>query len=117
MLITGTIYFLIRRIKKDKEKSKYSHSTDWTFIILLLLTTLTGIAIYFSRINNAPLLGFYMYLIHLMVAIPMLVIEVPFSKWAHLSYRPVAIYFYKIKEKALQIQQQKLTKLSTTEVK
>jgi hypothetical protein len=52
-----------------------------------------------------------------MVAIPMLVIEVPFSKWAHLSYRPVAIYFYKIKEKALQIQQQKLTKLSTTEVK
>ena len=117
MLITGTIYFLIRRMKKDNEKSKYSHTTDWTFIILLLLTALTGIAIYISRINNAPLIGFYMYLIHLMVAIPMLVIEVPFSKWAHLAYRPVAIYFCRIKEKALQLQQQKLNKLSTTEVK
>src|SRR4030042_1912040 len=81
VLIFGTISFLIRRIKKDSEKSKYSHTTDWTFIILLLLTTLTGIAIFFSRINDLPLVGFYMYLIHLMVAIPMLMIEVPFSKW------------------------------------
>ncbi|MBI4946908.1 MAG: hypothetical protein HY840_10980 [Bacteroidetes bacterium] len=116
-LIIGTIYFLIRRIKKDNEKSKFSHATDWTFLILLLLTTLTGIAIYICRINNAPLVGFYMYLIHLMVAIPMLMIEVPFSKWAHLAYRPVAIYFYRIKEKATQLQMQNENKLSTTEVK
>ena len=116
VLIFGTIYFLIRRIKKDSEKSKFSHATDWTFIILLLLTTLTGIAIFICRINNVPLVGFYMYLIHLMVAIPMLMIEVPFSKWAHLAYRPVAIYFYRIKEKAFLLQQQKLNKLSTTEV-
>ena len=117
MLIFGTIYFLIRRIKKDTEKSKFSHTTDWTFVILLLLTTLTGIAIFICRIKNLPLVGFYMYLIHLMVAIPMLIIEVPFSKWAHLAYRPVAIYFYRIKEKALRLHQQKLNNLSTTEVK
>jgi len=116
VLIFGTIYFLLRRIKKDSEKSKFSHATDWTFIILLLLTTLTGIAIFICRINNVPLVGFYMYLIHLMVAIPMLMIEVPFSKWAHLAYRPVAIYFYRIKEKAFQLQQQELNKLSTLEV-
>ena len=117
VLIFGTIYFLIRRIKKDSEKSKFSHTTDWTFIILLLLTTLTGIGIFFCRINNAPLAGYYMYLIHLMVAIPMLMIEVPFSKWAHLAYRPVAIYFNRIKAKASQLQQQKLNKTSTTEAK
>ncbi|OFY59297.1 MAG: hypothetical protein A2V50_07750 [Bacteroidetes bacterium RBG_19FT_COMBO_42_10] len=117
VLILGTIYFLIRRIKKDSEKSKYSHTTDWTFVILLLLTTLTGIAIFICRINNAPLIGFYMYLIHLMVAIPMLMIEVPFSKWAHLAYRPVAVYFTRIKEKAIQLQQQELSKQSISEVK
>ncbi len=116
MLVTGTIYFLIRRIKKDKEKSKHSHSTDWTFIILLLLTTLTGIAIYICRTSNAPLAGYYMYLAHLMVAIPMLIIEVPFSKWAHLAYRPVAIYLYRIKEKAIRLQQLELQNLSNTEV-
>lgn len=104
VLVIGTIYFLIRRSKNDIEKSKYSHATDWTFIIMLLLTTITGIAIFFCRIGNAPLLGFYVYLIHLMVAIPMLMIEVPFSKWAHLAYRPVAVYFANIKKAALKLQ-------------
>jgi len=117
VLVFGTIYFLTRRIKKDNEKSKFSHTTDWTFIILLLLTALTGIAIFFSRINDLPLVGFYMYLVHLMVAIPMLMIEVPFSKWSHLAYRPVAIYFNRIKEKAFQLQQQELNKQSISEVK
>jgi quinone-modifying oxidoreductase subunit QmoC len=115
VLIFGTVYFLIRRIRKNNEKSKFSHTTDWTFVILLLLTTLTGIAIFFCRINNLPLFGFYTYLVHLMVAIPMLMIEVPFSKWSHLAYRPVAIYLNRIKEKALRIQEQKLNKISTTE--
>ncbi|MBC8442255.1 MAG: hypothetical protein ISR57_00580 [Bacteroidales bacterium] len=115
VLIYGTIYFLIRRIKKDNEKSKFSHATDWTFIILLILTTLTGIAIFICRISNAPLAGFYMYLIHLMVAIPMLMIEVPFSKWSHLAYRPFAIYLTRVKGKALQLQQQKIDELSLKE--
>jgi nitrate reductase gamma subunit/ferredoxin len=115
VLVFGTIYFLIRRIKRDNEKSKFSHTTDWTFIILLLLTTLSGIAIFFCRINNLALLGFYMYLGHLMVAIPMLMIEVPFSKWSHLAYRPVAVYFNRIKAKAFRTQEQKINEIPTTE--
>jgi hypothetical protein len=31
----------------------------------------------------------------------MLVIEVPFGKWAHLLYRPMAIYLQAVKDKAL----------------
>jgi hypothetical protein len=34
-----------------------------------------------------------MYVVHLMGAVPMLVLEVPFGKWAHLAYRPLAMYF------------------------
>jgi hypothetical protein len=30
----------------------------------------------------------------------MIIIEVPFSKWSHLAYRPFAIYFYRLKKKA-----------------
>jgi hypothetical protein len=33
-----------------------------------------------------------------MVAIPMLVLEVPFAKWAHLAFRPVAVFLIKVKE-------------------
>jgi hypothetical protein len=29
---------------------------------------------------------------------------VPFGKWAHLYYRPLAIYFQTVKEKAMKIQ-------------
>jgi hypothetical protein len=31
-------------------------------------------------------------MVHLMIAVPMLVVEVPFSKWSHLLYRPLALY-------------------------
>ena len=40
-----------------------------------------------------PLAGNVVYVLHMMVAVPMLVLEVPFSKWAHLVYRPLAMYF------------------------
>ena len=37
-----------------------------------------------------------MYIIHLMGVVPMLVLEVPFGKWAHLAYRPLAVYFGRV---------------------
>lgn len=43
---------------------------------------------------------YVMYVIHLAVAVPMLVIEVPFGKWSHLFYRPLAVFLSTIKEKA-----------------
>jgi hypothetical protein len=36
-----------------------------------------------------------------MVVVPMLVLEVPFSKWSHLAYRPLAMYFSKVRAEAL----------------
>ena len=54
-----------------------------------------------SRINQAPLL--VTYVVHLMIVVPMLCIEVPFSKWSHLAYRPFAIYFNNIKMAAREL--------------
>jgi hypothetical protein len=45
-----------------------------------------------------------MYVVHLMIAVPMLVIEVPFGKWAHLAYRPLAKYLVAVREAARQEQ-------------
>jgi quinone-modifying oxidoreductase subunit QmoC len=33
--------------------------------------------------------------------VPMICVEVPFSKWSHLAYRPFSIYFYYLKKAAL----------------
>ena len=96
---------MVHRYRKDRENTKYSHVTDWTFIILLLLAAISGILMHIFRVNQFPLLiTYYMYVIHLMIVVPMLMIEVPFSKWSHLAYRPLAIYFANVKKAALKLQ-------------
>ncbi len=91
-------YAIIGRLKKSKTPYKNSHATDWMFLILLQLTTLTGIIIHFTRLLDLPMTTYVVYVVHLMIAVPMLVLEVPFAKWAHLAFRPVALYLIKVKE-------------------
>ncbi len=105
-ILYGTTYAIIGRIKKSKAPYKNSHETDWMFLILLQLTTLTGIFIHFARLLDWPMPTYVLYVVHLMFAVPMLVLEVPFSKWAHLAFRPAVIYLTKVKEKYYQEQKE-----------
>ncbi len=91
---------LISRLRKKEEIHKYSHDSDWMFLILLFLTALTGILMHLLRIMDWPLSTYYMYVIHLAVVLPLLVLEVPFMKWAHLMYRPLALYLKAVTESA-----------------
>ncbi|MFO7783147.1 MAG: 4Fe-4S dicluster domain-containing protein [Thermodesulfobacteriota bacterium] len=97
-IMYGTTYAIIGRLKKSKAPYKSTHPTDWMFLILLQLTTLTGIFIHFTRLLDWPMSTYVLYVLHLMVAVPMLVLEVPFAKWAHLAFRPVVIFLTKVKE-------------------
>jgi hypothetical protein len=97
-IMYGTTYAIIGRLKKSKSVYKHSHPTDWMFLILLQLTTMTGIFIHFTRLLDWPFPTYFLYVIHMMVAIPMLVLEVPFAKWAHLAYRPFVLFLLKVKE-------------------
>ena len=99
-LFYGLFFFLIGRIKKEREIFKHSHLTDWFFVIMLFLTTLSGIMLHIFRINGMPSAVYYSYIFHIAVLVPMLVIEVPFSKWSHLAYRPLAKYFSELKKSA-----------------
>ena len=85
-------WILVDRMKKREQIHKFSHLSDWLFPILLLLTAITGILMHIFRLVDLAMPTYVMYTIHLMVAVPMLVIEVPFGKWAHLFYRPLAMY-------------------------
>jgi len=89
----GIVFFVYGRIKKDQENNKHTHFTDWTFLVLLSGTVFTGILVHIFRISGLPYATYYAYVIHLMILVPMLMIEVPFSKWSHLAYRPFAVYF------------------------
>lgn len=100
----GTIYFMIGRLRRKKEIFKYSHHSDWIFVALLFLVAFTGILIHFFRINGMPYATYYAYIAHLAFEVPMVVTFVAFSKWSHLAYRPLAIYFSNMKKKARAMQ-------------
>ena len=71
---------------------------------MLFATALSGILVHIFRYMGLPLATYYTYVIHLAILTPMLVLEVPFGKWSHLAYRPFAIYFETLKEKAMEQQ-------------
>jgi quinone-modifying oxidoreductase subunit QmoC len=97
-LLYATTYAIIGRLRKSKAPYQNSHGTDWMFLILLELTTLTGILINFTRLLDWPMPTYVLYVIHLMIAVPMLILEVPFAKWAHLAFRPVVLFLTAVKE-------------------
>ncbi|MBN2508375.1 MAG: 4Fe-4S ferredoxin [Verrucomicrobia bacterium] len=99
-LLYGVSNALIGRWRRREELHKHSHPSDWIFLVLLWLTTVTGILVHIFRIHGLPHATYITYVIHLAVLVPMLVIEVPFSKWAHLAYRPVAIYLQQVVQQA-----------------
>lgn len=97
-LLAGCVYFAAGRLRRTKEIHKESHFSDWMFLGLLAATVITGIVGHVLRYYlQWPLSTYAMYVVHLAVAVPMLLIEVPFGKWAHLLYRPFAIYFASVR--------------------
>jgi ferredoxin len=95
-ILLAIIVWSVERIRKSGEVHKYSHKTDWVFLAMLFMTTLTGLLVHLFRIGGLVHATYYTYVIHLAILVPMLVIEVPFSKWSHLAYRPLAIYFTRL---------------------
>ena len=104
----GIMVFLIPvivgRFRKRKCKLKHSHPTDWHFIIMLGLTAISGIAVHIFRLSGMPLETYFSYVIHLAILVPMILIEVPFTKWSHLAYRPFAVYIKALKRAAVRRQ-------------
>lgn len=92
VLLGSTASMIVDRIRKRTGMHQFSHLSDWLFPVLLFLTAITGILVHVFRLSDWAMPTYVMYVVHLAIAVPMLVVEVPFGKWAHLLYRPVAIY-------------------------
>jgi ferredoxin len=92
-----TVDFVLGRIKKNKEISKFSQPSDWMFVIWLFLMGFSAfmvrLFIDIGLIEN----NIWLYLFHLIVLVQWALIIVPFGKWTHFLYRSFAMYFAKIK--------------------
>lgn len=105
-LIYGGVEILISRRRKQEQIHRFSTHTDWLFPIFILVAAFTGIFVHGFRYAGWPWLTYIMYVIHLMAIMAMLDTEVGVGKWAHLAYRPFAIYFQTVKKKALELPQE-----------
>ena len=99
-LLISTAWIIYDRITKRTGMHEFSHLSDWLFPILLFLSALSGILLHVFRVSDMPMPTYYFYMIHLAIVVPMLIVEVPFGKWSHLLYRPVALYVAAVKSKA-----------------
>lgn len=103
-LIYGAGEAVIGRLRKHNQIHKYSHPSDWLFPILLVLLSVSGLLISFFRVSYMPMATYYMYVAHLVIMMMLYVTVGPMGKWAHLLYRPFAIYFQTVKTKAREVQ-------------
>jgi ferredoxin len=107
---------IIGRIRKRKEIHKTSEFSDYSLPVMLLLVALSGIAIHSARYMGFELTSHFTYAIHISVSVALIVIELPFGKLSHVIYRPFAIYFQSVKERAIREEEPPLEENQDTEI-
>jgi len=101
VIFVVTFIFVLERIRKSKEISKFSQPSDWLFVIGLLLMGLSAFIVRMVIDLGQLEKSFWIYLFHLIVLAQWALIIVPFGKWTHFLYRSFAMYFEKVKGKAI----------------
>jgi quinone-modifying oxidoreductase subunit QmoC len=100
-LLTTVIIAIRGRLAKVEQHHRHSHESDWLFLVLLLMVTLTGVAQHVLHRTGQPIAANIVYVVHLAMVVPMLLLEVPFGKWSHMVYRPLAAYFAALRSEAI----------------
>ena len=99
-MVAVPLQILVGRRKKRNPEHRFSEAEDVMLPILLLLTATSGIAVHLFRYLGLGLTCHFAYAVHLAIAVPLLVVELPFGKLSHALYRPLAIWFQAVKERA-----------------
>ena len=93
-LMYGVSMFIVNRVRHVNRAAQFTTASDWLLLVLLWITGATGffieVALY---LPNAPAWGYWVFLLHVSVAMELMLL-LPFTKFAHVMYRPVALFFY-----------------------
>ena len=93
-LLYGVSMFMINRVRKVNRAAQHSTVSDWLLLVLLWITGATGFVIEVALyLPDAPAWGHWFFLFHVAAAME-LMLFLPFTKFAHAMYRPVALFFY-----------------------
>jgi nitrate reductase gamma subunit/ferredoxin len=91
-LVYGVTVAVVQRLRKQDKYSSHSLLSDWLFLALLWGIGVTG---FFLELADYATLSSWVgvvFLIHIALAME-LILLLPFTKLAHIVYRPLAIWF------------------------
>ncbi len=97
LLVYGTSLAIFNRLLKVDETTSHSSVSDWSFLVLLWLTGVSGFALEVAVYLPHPAIWAYWTLLgHIAVAGELLLLA-PFTKFAHAMYRTIALYLHALK--------------------
>jgi nitrate reductase gamma subunit len=92
LFMYGVSILMYRRWRAVDKAHSLSRPSDWTFLILLWFSGMTGFVIEIALyLPGAPTWGYWMFIFHVAVSITLLLL-LPFTKFAHAIYRVIALY-------------------------
>lgn len=95
-VIIACLVFMLRRAV-DKEKAGKTTYNDWLFVTVLLLVAATGFLAQITRAAELPHVAYPTYFVHLVLVFFLLAYS-PYSKFAHVFYRPAAMLIARYRE-------------------
>lgn len=104
LIFYGACDVLRHRFRGLKRTQEETRVEDLSLPLLLLLTALSGLSVHIFRYAGWAFCAHFAYAAHIVIATPMLLVEMAFGKWAHMIYRPLALYFQAVKDRAEQLQ-------------
>lgn len=90
----GVSVLALNRLRRVERSVKTSEVADWLFLAVLWLVGLTGLVTELSLyVPGGATFGYGVFIAHVALALDLLVL-LPFGKFAHVVYRPVALFFH-----------------------
>jgi nitrate reductase gamma subunit/ferredoxin len=92
LLIYGTTVAVVQRLRKADKYTSHSLLSDWLLLALLWAIGVTGFVLELAEYATLSSWVGVVFLVHIALAME-LILLLPFTKLAHIVYRPLAIWF------------------------
>ncbi len=92
---------IVSRLRRNPPVHSSAESGGLVLPVMIFLVALSGIGVHVFRYLEFPLTAHFAYAVHLAIAVPLVLVELPFGKWSHVVYRPLALYFQAVRERAM----------------
>ena len=98
LLVAGGAILVGNRIGDPKVAGR-SHAFDIFFLGVVVLVIVTGVVVEGARLADAPAVALWTYIVHL-GSVMCLFLTFPYSKFAHMVYRTLAMVHQRMVERA-----------------